>query len=307
GSAIALLLVPWVAATATWLPAGRMAVGAALLLGLVVYLAARAVCGAYPGLEPAIAADSVFSVTTGIAYAVLLGLFVSWCSFVRGRRGGGPLRSVTLGAIATVGGLVPPAVWLASWVAPYERPDLYADSRGTVYGVTPDHRYALASLAGHTAWPGMPVRIDLASGDVVPLGAVGESVLSPHVLQRGAWHFVQQRFWMLREGRATFLLDAVTLRREPLSFDSDTGLVRVGAAVRASLNAEARATTTLRAPGDRPVWGDGDRLCFAGEGDTVETVPWDPRDTVFAASGHALPVIRPGGERAWFDLTRRRF
>src|SRR5205823_2658416 len=116
----AMLLVPWVWVLGTWLPGGRMAIGGAALLALLLGVGVFAVLRRCEGLAVTLA-----SAWQPWAYgAVPFGVLVAGVSWVRGRRGGGNWRSARTGLALFALGLLAPASWLGSWAFEYHHPDL---------------------------------------------------------------------------------------------------------------------------------------------------------------------------------------
>lgn len=309
GSYFVLCAAPMVVAAATWLPRGRMALGAVVLVGLLLGLAVQAILGAHPNLGSVVHHESAWSLAHGIVYLVALGLVVAWFSLAHGRRGGGALRSAKLGGLTMLAGLTPPAGWLASWVYEYRVPDVHALRNFNVWGVTPDLRYVLAEGASRVGWEWQPMRIDLTTGAVDRLGPVRTTALWPHVVQRGSPRLgLRQRYWRLYRGGATFVLDAATLQCTPATFDAEAKQFVVPSPLYDEVAHEVRANTPVRAPGNRPVWVDDDRLCVETASGGVETSPWDRRDILFGARGHAAMVPQGDGVHfRWLDVTTRRF
>jgi len=172
------LLIPWVWAIGTWLPNGRMALGGALVVWLVLGLLARGALHFSPGLMPALRYEP------WIAFASVFGFVAAYVSWVVGRREGGALRSLRSGLMATSIGLLPPAFWLGERTYDYHHPDPECVARLDVTGISPDHRYVLVRLQSQASYQYMlPFRIDLHDGTATQLHGVGLD-LRPDMLGR---------------------------------------------------------------------------------------------------------------------------
>ena len=302
------LLIPWVWAIGTWLPNGRMALGGTILFVLLLGLAVVPVLRQCPGLEKSLAYGRWCAVVP------LLGVVVAAVSWIRGRLGGGALRSARCGLLAAAGALVVPGGWLANAAYDYHHPDPQHFGNFETYVVTPDLQFALVRGSSHAEHLGsVPFRIDLRDGSVQQLGGVWlglfaevarPSALGPMAVSRyfGAcdvdpWSERVFRYRVLDLARGAWVLqhdgdDPVALRR--LAQERLPEIVGRG---RSSL---------LRAPGDVPVWFDGGELCFQVAADRIERVRWEGELPVsFRACGHGFQAL--GGREGWCDLTTRTF
>ena len=304
---LAALLVPWVWAIGTWLPGGRMALGGTILFGLVLGVGVYAVLRQSPRLEEALAWQGwLWAVPpTGVAVAS-----VSW---VWGRRGGGPLRSASRGLAATAIGLAPVSTWLALHAWDYHHPDLQRLRNLRVVGHTDGGNVVLAEGSAHAAYYGVPVRIDLRTGEVSQLGGTG-CALTPELVRpyttgsEGGyrhWQIVSQpSFASERLDRE--LLDLATGERRPLVWAESQHVPVLPPDIVALVAAEQRELTPLRAPGDRRVWFDGDDVCIEGDAGAVERVRWQgTAPGMVRALGHGfLAYFRQGAEQS-FDLVTK--
>lgn len=286
-----LLLAPWVWAIGTWLPGGRMAVGGALLVMLLLGLAVFVALRHSPGLDRTL--DG-----TGWLWAVWpAGLVVAGWSWVRGRRGGGPLRSARCGLVAAAVVLAPPASWFGTHVAGYHFPDPYALAELRVQGLSPDGRFALVAGTADHRFAHVCFRLDLATGAAERIAGAAAH-LSPSLLPPLApqWTAVQQH-WLLQQGGGSGhrLLDLATGAQNALAVDARHDPV-LPAALQASLAAGRRAHTPLRAPGGRPVWFDGDRLCIGRADGGIDRRPSPlPARTWSYAAGHGFQAPHAAG------------
>lgn len=304
---LAMLMAPWVWAIGTWLPRGRMAVGGAVLLGLVLAIAAALLCAPSPGIEGGIAWLAWWW------WVPVGGIVVAAASWLGGRRGGGAVRSAGCGAVALGAVLVPPAGWFAVETWRYHHPDPRQLVGLDVKALTPDHRAALAWAAGAEPFRPLPFRIDLGTGAVAQLGGLGTG-LDQDLLSTDAVVVANVRRWWRRSewnaasGRfdRNELFDLTTGEGHPVAFDDDHLVVALTPAERAAIAAEARAATRLRAPGNRAAWIEGDEVCFAAANGVVERVPLGrPVSRRVSPAGHGFLTF--GKEVGLYDLTLRRW
>ncbi|HEX6811879.1 MAG TPA: hypothetical protein VF384_09685, partial [Planctomycetota bacterium] len=291
-----LLLAPTVWAVGTWLPGGRMAVGGALLFVLLLGVLVFAVLRMCPQLENDLAWPPWLSMV------VPLGLAVAGISWIAGRRGGGPLRSARLGVAAFGIGLLPPAVWFGNEAWLYHHPDPQRLGQLRASGLTADHRWLLAYGSAQRAGHGVPLRIDLATGHAEQLGGIYQWLLPGGNLHRqDGWD--GRRYWASNARHAVF--DLATGAWTPVGYDEGSRTTTLPPDLQAKVAEEVRATTPLRAPGDRRVWLLDDQL-FAEERDgSVSQRAWSPRSKgpiqrPMRAAGHGLTV--QAGVASFFDL-----
>ncbi|MCA8953345.1 MAG: hypothetical protein KDE27_27785 [Planctomycetes bacterium] len=300
----ALLLAPWVFAIGCWLPGGRMAIGGAVLFTLLVGVGVFAVLRQSPNLEKGIAWH-------GWLWAVApLGVLVAAVSFARGRRGGGPLRSARLGLTTAGLGLLPPAVWFGAAAYDYHHPDPGALVEIDVQGLSPDGRFALVRGNAHQAYSDVTFRVDLTDGaalQVTGVDAVLSGDLGPPFLfsdWRGA-----NRFWScfgLDDRVHLFDLSTGELI-EDVDYDPKSGRFALPPELAAAVVASRRQESLLRAPGDRPLWFEGDVLCRESADSSVVRVPLDLGERVAVrAAGHGFRVARASTPFA-FDWRGRRW
>lgn len=305
--ALAALLIPWVWAIGTWLPKGRMALGGTILFVLVLGVGVFAVLRQSPRIEDALGWQGWLWTGPPIGVAVAA---VSW---VRGRRGGGPLRSALQGFAATAIGLVPASAWLASHAWDYHHPDVQRLRNLRVVGHTDGANVLLVEGSAHEAYYGVPVRIDLRTGAATQLGPVG-CALTPELVRpyttwiNGGyrhWQIVSQPTWS-SDRLDRQLLDLATGERRPLVWDDAQHLPVLPPEVAAAVAAEQNELSPLRAPGDRRVWFDGADVCIEGAAGLVEHVRWQgATPCMLRAIGHGfVAYFRDGAEQS-FDLVGR--
>ncbi|MEO6597437.1 MAG: hypothetical protein ABIP94_22060 [Planctomycetota bacterium] len=291
----ALLLAPWVWAIGTWLPRGRMAIGGTGLLVLLLGVGVAAVLRQSPGLEQGIAWQ-------GWLWAIApLGLLVAGVSWVKGRCGGG-LRSARFGFAAMVVGLLPPGVWLGSEAQRFHHPDPSRLSTLYISGISPDLHFALAYGAEHQQWSLVPLRIDLQGGMVEELAGIHSvftpELVPPSLLRQGG----ALRYWRSfgEDCRAQRVLDLATGTWTTIGYEEVANAAVLPTDLRAKVLDEVRATTPLRAPGNRRVWCVDGELCAERPDGSVVRRPWSRRERFMDSAGHGISVRGPEG--GFFDL-----
>lgn len=167
-SLASLALLPWVAAIGAWMPGGRMAVGATALFALVLGVGGVLLMQICPNLAKTLPWKG------WLAYAAVVGWGVYGAS-LRGRRGGGPLRSFGYGFAATSLVLLPPSLWLGNEVWHYRCPSPDRLATISVHGVSTDGKHVL--LAGsedaNDNWIKAPFVLDVATGTMQRVGPIG--------------------------------------------------------------------------------------------------------------------------------------
>jgi hypothetical protein len=283
----AALLVPWVWAIGAWLPGGRMATGGCVVFVLLLALAVIAVLRQSPGIE------------SGLAWwnwtwlVPVLGLAVAAVSWVRGRRGGGPLRSARFGLAAVGIGLAPPSAWLGARVWDYHHPDLQRLESLYVHGMTPDRAVLLAHGSENPHYNSVPVRIDLRDGSAAQLGGINDAF---HVVRgsrpRTAWPPGCGRYWSNERYVAgcieSTLLDLTDGSTASAPWDKERGEPVLPPTTAATVEAETREAVVFLAPGGRRAWFEADEVCIERDGG-VDRVRWKgelPRHV--GALGHGL-------------------
>lgn len=303
-SALAMMSVPWVWVLATWLPGGRMAIGGASLLFLLLGLGVFAVLRQCPGLDQTVGSWHWW-------WPVLpLGLVIAAISWVRGRRGGGNFRSTRIGLASLGICLVPPAGWLGTQAYAYHHPDLDHLVELHVDGLSPDLRFAIARGTSNQHWQSVPLRLDLQTGAAEQLGGVhgwlGSDVLRPSPLSCCE----RQRYWRLvdHDNDAHQLLDLVTGQRLTVPYHSRAQQIVLPANMQAELEAQVRATAPFRAPGGRRAFVHGDALCIEEPDGSISREPWpaDWRRCLLRPAGLGITVHGSGTSRL-YDLARKRF
>ncbi len=294
----ALLLAPWVWAIGTWLPGGRMALGGTLLFVLLVGVGVFAVLRQSPNIEHGLEWwHWLWAVPpTGFAIAAL--------SWIRGRRGGGSLRSARFGLCGAAIVFVPPSAWLGVRAWHYHHPDLTQLADMNVLGISPDGSYALAYGNTMDSWCSVPIRIDLARGTAEQLSGINTysspSLLRPHRMVLSG----RQRHWLFHDmagERERELLDLATGNREPFTFDKNANRPLPTADQHRRIIAELKATTALRLPGNRPVWCDDGAVWTTNADGSDHRVLDVDTTTSISPAGHAVVVY--GGRRRVVDLT----
>ncbi|MGE3174760.1 MAG: hypothetical protein AB7O97_19175 [Planctomycetota bacterium] len=279
-AAAALLLGPWVWAVGTWMPGGRMAVGGAGLLLLVLGFGVAGVLRACPGLEKTI---------TWLPWLLALspaGVALAAVSWVRGRRGGGALRSARVGLATLSVLLLPPATALGAAAWRYHHPDPLALQNLVPQGTTPDGRWLLVRGAGHPEWVGPPFRIDLETGATEQLGSVHDYWRPAGM--HGIWQPTPARWWC---GEASVLDLATGAVRLPSDEDD----------LRRTLAEAARAGAPFRTPTGQRAWVFGGALHVERPDGEVARIGLPRQDYFGRACGHGW-----GFPRHWFDLGRLR-
>lgn len=301
-SAAALLLVPWVWAVGTWLPAGRMALGGAILLSLLVGVVLFAVARQCPNIENGLL------LWPWLSFSTLLAFVVAATSWIRGRRGGGAQRSAKVGLLTFGAAVLPPGLWLSDRVHDYLHPDPDSVVVQNVLGITQDHRYVLAYGAADSNWFGVPLRIDLQTGDVMQLGGyrdryTGSLVDSwaPHEQgRRRYWRthgedVAQQRLFDLQHGTWT-----------PIGYDDKQNLPLVPAELDDAVAADARATTSFRGPDGLAVWPAAGKLRFGTADGRVDEVDWPyGNERYLVPCGHGLKTLS-GDPEVLFDFVHKK-
>ena len=302
---IAAVFAPWVWAIATWLPRGRMALGATLLAMLLLGLAVQVVLGTSPGIQKGIAWER------WIAFVPAAGLVVAGVSWVRGRRVGGPLRSALWGLGASAVALVPPALWFTERAYDYHHPDPQQVRELHVYGVTPDHQHALVAGRSHADYASVPFRVDLRTGDARQLAGIYSNFDADVVAPAWPWGPAMTRFFSCYERHPWSgsgqhrIYDLEQDVFAAAARDEVTGALQVPRDIEAVVRATRMAHPVLQAPGGVPVWFDADGLCFRDDAGDIEHVRWEaPLPRTFMAAGHGVRSFVPP---RLFDLTARRF
>ena len=297
------LLIPWVWAIGTWLPNGRMALGGTILFVLLLGLAVVPVLRHCPGLEKSLAYGRWCAVVP------LLGVVVAAVSWIRGRLGGGALRSSRCGLLAAAGALVVPGGWLANAAYDYHHPDPQHLGRYETNALTPDLQFALVRGSSHVEHLGsVPFRIDLRDGSAQQLGGadlwLGPERWQPSAAVGGLARYCSSLVTTSPDGTSRYrVLDLASgdwvLDDEGKDEQALRG--RWLASLPGAL-VEPRATT-LRAPGDVPVWFEGQDLCFQVAADRIERMAWPGKlPPGIRVRGHGFDCF---GGQGWFDLTTR--
>ncbi|MEO6597436.1 MAG: hypothetical protein ABIP94_22055 [Planctomycetota bacterium] len=299
----ALLLVPWVWAVGTWLPGGRMAIGGTGLLVLVLGVGTAAVLRQYPCIERGIAWEN------WLWAIVPLGFLVAGISWVKGRRGGGPLRSARFGLLAMAVGLAPPAAWLGNETKRYHHPDPQQLVELDVQGLSPDARFVLAGGAANREWFRAKFRIDLQTGIAEQVAGI-DRAFTPELMPQNALalHGVQRYWRNYGQDLVTMtVLDLATGECTAIGYDTGRLAPVLPAELRECVATEVRANTPLRGPGGSKVWFDDDQMCIEGADGEVSRLPLPaPGMRSFYPAGHGfLWFGGTVGSSGLFDLTSR--
>ncbi|MCC7065702.1 MAG: hypothetical protein IT456_23045 [Planctomycetes bacterium] len=296
----ALLLVPWIWALGTWLPGGRMAVGATALFVLLVGVCVTAVVRQSPKIE------------NGIDWHVWLwavaplGLVTAGVSWGLGRRGGGPLRSARFGLCAAAVGLLPPSLWFADRAWDYHHPDPQQLAKLDVRGLSCDGRYVLAGGAAHEDFCLAWFRIDLQNGHVEQIAGIargfGTELVRPYVWSMS----MRGSYWRTygEWGVDQNVLDLGTGTWTPIAYDRTKHVPVLPAELRERVLAERRERTLLRGPDGLRVWCEGTTMSFeeADGSVTRQEVP-ELKDASLWPAGHG--VLGLGGKKRLFDFSQR--
>lgn len=287
--------VPWVMTLAYWLPGARMAVGGAIVLGVALALAYNNVLFLSPGLAQTMPWQA------WVWWLVPLSLLVAWVSAVPGRRGGDHRRSARLGAATLIFGLLPPTTWLGAQVYGYHHPDLSRPEILRVHGLSPDLRYAIGRTGADRRWLSVPVRIDLASGHVEQLGAVGARLTTPTPQY---WCEGRRELFAMVDANACSIVDATTGQRWPIAVRA-AALPPVPDHLQARARADARRAAPFVVPGDGRAWLDGGNLVIEAADGTTTQAPWSVAGPT--AAGDGILVAQRGEAQRLFDLRQRQF
>jgi len=294
---LAMLMVPWIWAAATWMPGGRLSLLATGLLALSVGIGVVAVLRQCP---------KVLDGFDWVAWSWTLplsGLVAAALSWGRGRRGGGPLRSARIGLAATGAMLVPGGAWLGTEAWRYHNPRFDRLQKVEVVGSSEDGRFVLCRGSENAEWYGVHLRIDLETGEARKVAgydsAFGASIVRPFRLELQA----MQDLWGYHEvdGRRA-IYDLAADEWTEVEWDDENGCLDLPEDLRQRVWEQRQRTTPFRAAGGARVWLEPGAVCFEGPNGVVERQPWpfDPGNSVWP-QGHSLQVV----DRKGFDLHSR--
>ncbi|MBL8749826.1 MAG: hypothetical protein JNK78_11745, partial [Planctomycetes bacterium] len=285
--------------------------GGTAALGLVLGLCVTAVLRQCPQIEMALPWRG------WLWFVAPAGLVVAMASWVKGRRGGGAMRSARCGAVVFAATLIPPVTWLGSEVSRYHRPDPHRLADMRVLGLTADQRFVLATAGEQANWPGAAFRIDLHTGVAEQIAGIHQflttELLRPAMLRTSG----PVRYWRTfdwRDGAEPVnhrVLDLETGAWTSIECDVAAGdylwlQPRLPVAMREAAVADARRTTPLRAPDGCAAWFEGDTLRLERPEGEVVSVPWpagSERPVLVWPAGHGFVWTNGKGARANFDLT----
>jgi hypothetical protein len=260
-SLASLALLPWVAAIGAWMPGGRMAVGATALFVQVLGAGGVLLMQTCPYLA------STLPWKGWLAYAAVVGWGVYGAS-LRGRRGGGPLRSFGYGFAATSLVLLPPSLWLGNEVWHYRCPSPDRLATISVHGVSTDGKHVL--LAGsedaNDNWIKAPFVFDVATRTMRRVGPIGAWITRaqmgpprPDVYGGPAQWFRIQSL----SGRAQLCdLDLGTCT-EVATETSGLGMV-LSDSQRQAITNQVREIDAVELPDGRRAWTEGEKLFVDG-------------------------------------------
>jgi len=286
-----MLLLPWIWTVGMWLPGGRLALLGTTLLLLLLGVGLFAVMRQYPKIEQGVVWQS------WLWTVPLTGLFAAAASWIKGRRGGGPLRSARHGMLALLIVLLPGAVWVGERVWRYRHPDMENLGAMSVVGMSPGGRYALAYVVEDCDWQAALARIDLETGVAQQVTEVGEHLgpllAAPHRLRTRA----AQRYWRGVEGSEDYILDLTSGERHTIELDREQRAV-MPPRLATAISQQRTGDSGLSAPGGiRVRCGEG-KLFFEMPNGTVEHVDYPfPTDRSSYVAGHGLRVMADGGWR----------
>jgi hypothetical protein len=268
-----------------------MAVGGVVLLVLLLGMGVVAVVRQHPNLERGIAWQA------WLWWVPVSGVVVAAVAWVKGRRGGGPLRSARFGFAAMAIGLVPPSAWLGAEAWRYRHPDPQALVWLDVRGFTPDFRYALVEGNEHEEWQSVTFRVDLATGAAQQVAGL-DRVLVP-----AGYGIVVSRWWkqLSRVDASAHWFDLPTGASTPLPVDG-RGAVILSPEQQLLAAADARANTPFRAPGDRRVWLENEQVCIEDAAGGVIRAALTSPSLGLRAEGHGL-LLRTRERTRLFDPT----
>lgn len=282
----ALLALPWVFAVSFWLPKARLALAAALLLITALGMATTGILKTSPGIE------------RGLQLPLWLwpwlcssGLVVAAVSCLCGRRGGCHRRSALLGGFATILVMLPPAGWLGFNVYQYWYPDLSRVNLDAI-GATADGRFAMVHAVSNHAWPSVLVRVDLRSGEHVPLpfrNAFVDGFDSPLADAQDA---VRAGLLTIRGGKSAWLLSIDDLQTHALPTKNGPA-PSLPAAVADRWQQASRTASSLRQPDGRAAWFEQSTLCLENPDGSLGRV--QIQGGPVWPVGHGLIVSRGGG------------
>ncbi|MEZ6038701.1 MAG: hypothetical protein R3F29_14560 [Planctomycetota bacterium] len=300
-SCIALCCVPWIWAIGTWLPGGRMAMLGTVLFALLLGVSVFAVLRQSPGLTQWLPWLSWLWVIPPT------GLIVAAVSWLRGRRGGGALRSARFGLLTTAALSSPFAIWLGTAAWRYRHPDLQALTELRVCAISPSGRFALAHGAEHENFLGVPLRIDLATAAAEQLDGIGVActpeLLRPTPLAMDA----EQRYWRLMgNDLVTSVLDLESGERTVVDYDWKRRTVQAGGPLGDELVVQQREASRLCAPGGQQVAFCGDKMIVTlPNGDRLGQASPLPELLAYRPAGHGLRAFFGGDDRL-FDFVHWR-
>lgn len=293
-----LLTVPWVWAAGTWLPGGRLALGGAASFVLLVGVLVFAVMRQSPGL------DEVVDPFVWLWWLTPTGLIVAAVSFACGRRGGGPLRSLRVGLMASAGALAPCGVLLGAAAWDYHHPDPGKLASIHVRALSPDGRFALARGSAHPGYMPAPFRIDLETGAATQLAGVWTSFVPAPTRPFSMWDSgVRSAFREVRADGdhfrdvATFDL-ATGQRWAAPSYDEATKRWLLPPELREKAMADSRRLLGIRGPDKQDVWFEDGQLVVSAVDGTRTRRAWP-------LTGGVLPAGH--GFRQWGSDEQRLF
>lgn len=266
---ISLLLVPLVAAVGTWLPGGRMAVGATALMLLALGFAVVSLLAACPNLAKSLGwQEWIFY--AGPAFVAVYA--ASW----RGRRGGGAFRSFCCGLPALLAVLAVPAGWVTYQASRYHWPDPSALRVVRVQGVSADGRKLLVtgSEDADDNWLKAPFLVDCTTGEARQIGPIGGHAMRATVgsIRHDGMSVPARWFRIDSFDGTTRLCDLETGQVETVTARSEDMSLRLSPEQERAVAADVRASMSVRLPDGRRAWVEGCDVLVAGPDGTATKV-----------------------------------
>jgi hypothetical protein len=256
-----LALLPWVAAMGTWMPGGRMAVGATALFVLVLGVGVVLLMSTCPNLA------STLPWKGWLAYAAVVGFGVYGAS-LRGRRGGGPLRSFGFGFAATLLALLPPSLWLGNEVWHYRCPSPDRLTMISVHGVSTDGKHVLlgGSEDANDTWIKAPFVLDVATGTMQRVGPIGAWIRRAEVGPlRPESPSGAARWWRIGAMNGTTqLCDLDRGTCVEVGTDSDQGQLLLSPDLDRGVASESKELDSVLLPDGRRAWREGHKVLVDG-------------------------------------------
>ncbi|MEQ1634715.1 MAG: hypothetical protein ABL997_20215, partial [Planctomycetota bacterium] len=202
---------------------------------------------------------------------------------LRGRRGGGPLRSFGYGFAATSIALLPPSLWLGNEVWRYRCPS--PDRLATIYvhGVSTDGKHVLlgGSEDANDNWIKAPFVLDVETGTMQRVGPIGAWIMransGPLRLDQSGGPARWFRIHAL--SGATQLCDLDLGTCVDVAIDPEGAGMVLSADQRQAIANEVRELDAVTLPDGRRAWIEGDKVLVDGvevsfDGGLSPTLRW---------------------------------